>query len=368
MVARKMRLGLAALAVFLSVMAPANAASASDPLGTAGKFRTIMVGNCDKPMLERLRGACDPPPVDPGLPLSEQVEAHLARARRLVALIRMEQARAAADSAVALDPTNVAALKFRARLAATMMDGRTALNDVNRALDLAPGDSDLLATRAELRWGKNQLAPALQDAMAAVKANPKSVDALFTKARVLMSMGRLRDAVTELDAALEIDPDYVPSRTLRAQLELRLTDFDEAISDADRILQAQPVDISALEVRAMSRFALGRLGEAVDDLSGILGKPGDRSRPTPFSPERQALLLQRAIILIQLKRNADAEADLDTMLNAGGVRAVLRLQIFLRRNGFPDVALDGKRSAEFERSLYACFVQKSCWSGLTWRI
>lgn len=363
---RTLKLVLFLLPAAVAAAVPVMPAAAKDTLGTAGRFRSIHVQGCGKPMLAQLRGACDPPPVDAKLlTVTEQVQAHIARAKTLMLMMRMPQARQAADRALALDPNDLAALTFRARLALMMMDNRTALRDVNAALKVAPSDADLLATRAEIWFDRTLYDLALPDANAAVEAEPTDVDALCIRGRILINLERPKDARADFDQATKLEPSYGRAWLFRANADLHLGDYITAVTDANEALRQNPGDLSAMETRATARFGLGQLQKAADDLTLILGKPGDKSHPPPTSPGEQRLILQRVIIFITLGRDEEAQKDLDMMLLAGRTRAVLRLQLYLRRNGFPDVRITGKRSARFNDALHGCFLQRECWHGLT---
>src|SRR5262249_60022067 len=98
---------------------------------------------------QQTQDACDPHAVNASLPAPQRSRAHMERAVTLVSLLRMEQAKRAANEAVAADPKNAAAWLLRARLALPE-DPAAAEADVNAGLLLAPGDSNLLATRAYL--------------------------------------------------------------------------------------------------------------------------------------------------------------------------------------------------------------------------
>jgi hypothetical protein len=47
-------------------------------------------------------------------------------------------------------------------------------------------------------------------------------------------------------------------------------------------------------------------------------------------------------------------------IEQGGKSSVLRAEVFLRANGFPDVGLDGKESETLRRALTACFGLNGC--------
>src|SRR5712672_2387390 len=92
-------------------------AYAGDPLGTTGPFRSFAWENCEAGVAHQFRGACDPPAVDPSLPMAKQSATHVERALKLIALGRFPQARESLDAAVSADSRNVSALKLRARMA-----------------------------------------------------------------------------------------------------------------------------------------------------------------------------------------------------------------------------------------------------------
>jgi hypothetical protein len=68
---------------------------------------------------------------------------------------------------------------------------------------------------------------------------------------------------------------------------------------------------------------------------------------------------------VHLKRFADAAAEMASALNTGGKPAVLRAQIFLRHNGFPQTPLDGRDSDGLRESLQACFGLNSCFQRIS---
>jgi hypothetical protein len=70
--------------------------------------------------------------------------------------------------------------------------------------------------------------------------------------------------------------------------------------------------------------------------------------------------MQRALLLVHQKHFLDAASEMADALNAGGKSAVLRVQIFLRRNGFAQTPLDGRDSSELRQSLEACFGLDAC--------
>jgi hypothetical protein len=180
-----------------------------------------------------------------------------------------------------------------------------------------------------------------------------------------MKLKRFEAAEADLGSALFFEPANIRVHKLRAKVRLQLGRFEEAIADADAVLAQRPRDPSALEVRAMSQVALRRAAGAANDLTAMLGKPGDRSHAAPVGPHFGRLRAERAMLLIQLGRGAEAEQELQAIMTEGGKQALLRMQLYLRRHGFQDVPLDGQRTARFNNALKACFLDQACGRGLS---
>lgn len=354
-------LPVAALTLWLLGLGQAVAA---DPLGTVGHFRSFGVKNCGKPINEQLQGACDPPAVAESLSGRERAEAHLKRARALMSFLRLEQAYAAVVDALNADPKNIEAMVFRVRLAMSQAAWEATNRDLNAGLLAAPDNPFLLATRAEIVLENGDPKAALRDVSAALERQPDDVDMLWIRARARVELDQFEDAKKDFDRALQLEPDNNRVLLSRAQLYLRRGEFEHAISDTSELLALRPGDISGRETRAISYAALGRNAEAVDDLNVILGKPGEPSAASPIFTQFSRLLLQRAILLVRLNRPAEANLDLDAIMTTGGKRALLRMQVYLRKNGFADLRIDGQRTAAFDSALEACFINQACGRGL----
>jgi tetratricopeptide (TPR) repeat protein len=277
---------------------------------------------------------------------------------------RIEQAYQATNVALRVDGRHVDSLIFRVRVARTLMLADNVERDMNAALLVAPDNPYLLATRADMLVDNGDPKSALRDASMAIKQKPDDADILWIKARAHMELDQLKEAEKDLDRALELEPGVRHVRLLRANLHLRRAAFEQAIADTNAILAERPHDPQALELRSMIHTANGRIDEAVTDLNTILGPPGDNASGTASMPHFNQLMVQRAILLAKLDRSAEAGRDLDVIVTSGGKRVVIRLQVFLRRNGFEDVPLDGKRTAAFDEALQACIVNQACGRGL----
>jgi tetratricopeptide (TPR) repeat protein len=333
-------------------------------LGTAGPLRSVGYANCGVDLAQQIRGACDPAPVDPALAPSERSRGHVERALKLFSFLRMSQARDALNAALAADPNNIEALKLRAR--SRIPDNIVAAHaDINAGLLLSPNDAGLLATRAYLLRGEGDLAQALVSATAAVKSAPKDADARWIRARILMDLDKMHAAVDDLTHAIRIEPNHGLARMARAKLNLSVGRFREAVTDATAVLGGPSHDPLALQFRAAAPAALGEYDAAIADLTTLLGAPGVGAPPQATPESLIRLAMQRASLLVQTGRTAEAMNDLDMAVRAGGRKAVLIIQLHLRRHGFPDVPIDGQRSTMFDEAIIACFRNQACGRGVS---
>jgi tetratricopeptide (TPR) repeat protein len=276
----------------------------------------------------------------------------------------MEQAILELDAAVTEDPTNIAARLLRGRL---NIYGKVdnAIRDIDATLRIDPGNADALATRAFLLMGQDDKG-GLQDATKARVLDPGNADARWIRSLILMRMGRLEEAEQDLNSAAAIEPGNPRTLMSRAEIRMLMGKAAEARDDATAVLAIHP-DMGALQLRAVVQAQSGDYAAALDDLNAILGKPGDRPGNGPPGRDFVDLYIQRALALTRTGRLEDAKRDLETIVTFGGARALLQLQLYLRGHGFPDVALDGKRSDQLDDALQVCFINDVCGRGMTVR-
>jgi len=117
---------------------------------------------------------------------------------------------------------NADALARRGAAAIAAGNHARALEDLNRACELAPGVADYFYARARLHLTMQQTRPALADLDEALRLDPALVEARFRRARVHAVLGHRGDAqadLTQLDGALP------PSAALRADMAELYADF-----------------------------------------------------------------------------------------------------------------------------------------------
>ncbi len=199
---------------------------------------------------------------------------------------------------------------------------------------------------------------AITDLNAAVSLKPGDTDILFARALYYSGIHDTERAFTDLSASLSIAPNDVRARLLRADVQLARQDFNSASFDADQVLASDPLNFQALLIKAKARAGAGDDTGALESYTLLLDRSGIGL--SLFIPQFRDAMLARARLFVKLGRFADASRDLQSILAQGGQHAILRLQLFLHDNGFPNIEITGIRSPAFDVALGTCFADKTC--------
>jgi tetratricopeptide (TPR) repeat protein len=235
--------------------------------------------------------------------------------------------------------------------------------DLAIARKQAPDDPDIHATYAVTLESKPADLEALRELDAVIRKYPEHVYARQEAARLSMKFGHYQVALQNLNVVVERRPT-VNVLVQRSETFLALGKPQSAAADLSAALKIEPNQFMLTIARADADAAAG-LGElALRDYDSVLTM--DRGVPlyVMFDNDRAKLLSKRANVYIQLKRFDDAAHDMVTAIGLGGVPAILRAQVLLRRNGFADVPLDGHDSPQLRQALTACFGLDVCFQGI----
>ena len=342
--------------------------AAADEFGTAGPFGELRVATCGVPLLEQAKGACDPAPIADQLSPTERSAALLTRAKRLLLLMRGDEAQKDLASATRVDHNNLEALIFSARYFLANGPDEAAERAVNAALLIAPANPYALATRGSLFHRRGNVAGALTDLDAAAAGAPTDRDIHRIRATLFMEIGGLDRAASDLDRALTTDPDDARSRSLRVDLLLRQERYADAIRDLTALRRTDLRNPEYLHKLATARLNLGDEATILDELTAAFAVPVPQRSAMMHNRAFRELALQRAVLLVRANRGADAMLAIDDVLSGNETPAILKLQLFLRASGFADVLLDGKRSRAFEDALRRCFADSVCGRGIVRKV
>jgi tetratricopeptide (TPR) repeat protein len=310
--------------------------------------------------------SCPEPPAPDGGDNLAKAEAYRQRALFFIKMQDLASAMAAIDKALALDPDWPEGHHLAARIAAALPDIARAEQEIEIALRLAPDDLDVRATKAAiLAWRFPE--EALLQFNLILDRSADHIYAHGQRAKLLLQFDRPDLAVRDLDFVLNVDraaTEYLP---LRAEANLKRGRPLDAIADYNAALKLDPGRLWLMLGRAKAFAESGDEDAAIADYDTVLGPVGsDKRRPYAISGEDLSRsLTERAKVLVRVKRFADAVTDMMAALATGDRRSMLRIQVFLRQNGYPETPLDGRDSTALRTTLHACFGLNSCFQKIS---
>ncbi|MBD9373518.1 FecR domain-containing protein [Rhizobium sp. ARZ01] len=181
--------------------------------------------------LENIRAAIDiikqaekDYPDDPSLPAYRAAFAMLINDR--------EQIKEGMARSLALDPAQPMALLVRARYRADI-DGNVdaAIADLNAALEVAPGSSDLWNDLGLAQSVRGDVQSAEKALKRAIELDPEGAVARANLAIVYLDQDRVREAKREIDTVMALDPGFDLALVARGRYHLAMGELDKATQD-----------------------------------------------------------------------------------------------------------------------------------------
>ena len=164
-----------------------------------------------------------------------------------------------------------AAYVGRARLNLTLKDTISALNDINKAIEINPNSANAYIIRADIS---------------------------------INNQHNYQEALADMDKAIKLQPRHVGLYINRAFLRYKLDDYFGAMSDFDYALQLDPLNTTALFNRSILRTEVRDYNNALDDLNQIIA----------MNPSNYRALFNRASVLKELKQYKKALTDADAII------------------------------------------------------
>ncbi|HWA88785.1 MAG TPA: tetratricopeptide repeat protein [Rhizomicrobium sp.] len=171
-------------------------------------------------------------------------------------------------AAIAYDPDNADAYKFRGEAYLFLGRYELALQDFDRSLVLDPRDAEAFAGRGEtfrmLREFPKAIA-AFGKAIALAPADPHYWNArcwIRAEAKVELASAR-----ADCTAALRLDPAFALALDSRGFVYLRMGRYARAIRDYDRAIGLRPDYPTALFGRGIAKLRLGRIAAGRADIA-----------------------------------------------------------------------------------------------------
>jgi tetratricopeptide (TPR) repeat protein len=209
--------------------------------------------------------------------------------------------------AIANDPDQVSGYRSRAYFRRIVGDGKGALADFAKAIELEP-NIELYLARSAVYEEQGDLTRALADADAARQLDPSSVPATLKVAYLRAERGDMPGAVGLIDQRIDLGGETrQPYREAKADLIGRFGDGAEALKLVDTLMADKPGAPTLLNLRCWIKGTRQiELDTAAKDCTSAL----------ELSSNPYNILDSRALVSFRLGRYEDAKRDLDAVLNA----------------------------------------------------
>ncbi|MBO0763296.1 MAG: tetratricopeptide repeat protein [Hyphomicrobiaceae bacterium] len=285
---------------------------------------------------------------------------HHVRGRALTEQKQFDQAAAAHDRAIQLDPDRPQFYVERGRtyleqarsyLVIGSNQLRMALADLDKAIAMNPALAPAHYTRGVVHLELRDPDKAIADLSTAVALSRRFAPAYGVRGRALAQKGDHDRAIADYSKALELDPRYAESWYRRGASWNRKGEFDRALADLNEAIRLAPTVADAYAERADVRLRKNDLALAVEDATKAielqprlvppyvsrafahskLGDPerslADYNKLVEILPDFADFYLRRAEVLEALGRQREADADRARAARlAGGQPAAANVQ------------------------------------------
>jgi len=147
--------------------------------------------------------------------------------------------------------------------------------DLNRAIELAPLEAGPLFARALLLADQQKYEEALPDLRKVVELEPRSTAALQALAIVLARMKKYDEALVSLDKLRELEPNSVFPYIQQARIHVMQANFQAALHDLDQAVSRDSSNVEVLLLRAEMLHELKQEAKAKADVESVLAlRPG----------------------------------------------------------------------------------------------
>jgi tetratricopeptide (TPR) repeat protein len=199
-------------------------------------------------------------------------------ALKLLELGQFEEALAACNRAIRLDPTYVNA--WNGKGAALIYLGRIteALTAYDRALEFDPKNAVAWTNKGfALNYlGRHSEALAASDQV--IQLHPGyAYAAWINKGTALVELGRYEEALAAFGRALELDPENAIAWNNKGHTLNRLGRYQEVLAAFDRAIKIDAESAYAWENRGWAKLGLGQIGESLNDFCHAIKLNGTRA-------------------------------------------------------------------------------------------
>lgn len=276
------------------------------------------------------------------------------------------------SKAVQLDPTYIEPYLSIGNMFGWSDENDQAQAAFDRAEKINPKDWRVFTGRANAYFTARlaiTAAPALAAAEKAAAIKPDEPLVRMVYGRMLQINGRYEEAVKQYegavgrynpskDTSLELmrEPDpleslaYVYGKMGKPAVAAQtLSKYMDSIPEANRYYRHYQERGEYYEQAGIYAMAAEDFGEAAS------------RAPAEYAEE---IMAKRAMLLAKAGSTPAAGEELRSVLARGSLKPILKIQVFLRGQGYTDVAINGRYDDATKRALDACLLDKACAPGV----
>lgn len=195
---------------------------------------------------------------------------HANIAAALTEMQRYDEAIAACDRAIALEPGHARALSTKGRALLAIGNAEDALVALQDALLRRPDHIEALVYRGLVLNQLDRLDDALGTFNLVLQLAERHPDAHHGRGIVLYRKDLLGDALSEFERAVAIEPRHADAENSRGNAYMELQDYAAALESYNRVLTLRPDDPDALNNRGNALAQMRRTMEAIDSFDAAL--------------------------------------------------------------------------------------------------
>ena len=263
---------------------------------------------------------------------------HANVAAALTELERYDEAIAACDRAIALEPGHARALSTKGRALLAVGRAEDALVALQDALLRRPDYIEALVYRGLVLNQLDRLDDALGTFNLALQLAERHPDAHHGRGIVLYRKDLLGDALSEFERAVAIEPRHADAENSRGNAYMELQDYAAALESYNRVLTLRPDDPDALNNRGNALAQMRRTMEAIDSFDTALR----------VDPNHADALYNRGVAFADVGMLTQALDSLNASVQArpdDSAEALFWYARVLGRQGRAELALNALRAA-----------------------
>lgn len=228
--------------------------------------------------------------------MNDKARSLLKAARRELNRRKFKKAVKYMNEAVEADPASHELLQKRAEMALSpLRNYRDAVDDMGRAIEMAPDTGDYYDLRGQAYWYLREYERALEDFNKAIEVDPACARAYYHRGNFHEKLQRYESAIEDMNRAVELDPE---SNSYKRRLEElkraairyaeRLGEEPLAVAVEEAALQEAAVQEAAVE-EALAEEPLLDVPEAEEEAVPVAPVPkASPAEPAPAEEEEAA--------------------------------------------------------------------------------